>query len=143
MKSTLIAALLGLMISATAQAEGANAAATVPGKEEPPPPDVSKLRFSPETIRLVMGFHQPKIQGCYEQFLAGRKKPIEGKVMTSFVITAEGLVDKARVERKGTTLNDRKLHDCVKSVLASLEFPKPTDGADQPIQYPFNLKAIK
>jgi len=134
MKSTLIAAVLGVMMrGAAAQAADPSAA----------PPDVSKLRFSSDTVRLVMGYHQPKIQGCYEQFLAGRKKAIEGKLMTSFVITAEGLVTKTKVEKKGTTLNDRKLHDCVKSVLASVEFPKPPDGTDQPIEYPFNLKAVR
>jgi hypothetical protein len=140
MKPILITALAGVMIAGTAQAAAAKADA---GTSEAPPPDVTKLRFTPEAIRLVMGYHQPKIQGCYEQFLATRKKPIDGKVMTSFVVTAEGLVSKPKVLPKGTTLRDRKLHDCVKTVLASVEFPKPLDGAEQPIEYPFNLKSIK
>ena len=142
MKAIRVAALLGTIIGAAAHAADSSAAGDA-GTGEAPGPDVSKLRFSPETVRLVMGYHQPKIQGCYEQFLAGRKKPIEGKLNTSFVITAEGLVSKPKVEQKGTTLNDRKLHECVKSVLASIEFPKPSGGGDQPIEYPFNLKALK
>ena len=44
--------------------------------------------------------------------------------------------------KKGTTLKDPELHDCVVTVLSSMIFPKPPDGKDHPIEYPFNLKAV-
>jgi hypothetical protein len=52
-------------------------------------------------------------------------------------------VKDAKVLKKGTTLKDKGLHDCVVSVLMSMSFPKPPDGKDQPIEYPFNLKAVE
>lgn len=132
MKTLLIACLL------TAAPAFAQDAGT-----EDVPPDVSKLPFSPDSIKLVIAHHQPKIQACYEEMLAGMKKPIEGKLMTSFVITGEGLVKGPKIVKKGTTLRDGKLYDCVAVVLAGMNFPKTRDGRDQPIEYPFNLKAIK
>ena len=108
-----------------------------------PPPDVEKMPLTSDSIRLVMAYHQPKIQACYEDFLAARDRPVEGKLMTAFVITAEGLVKKPRVVSKGTTLKNRKLNECVVAVLASMNFPKPKGGHEQPVEYPFNLKAIK
>ena len=72
-----------------------------------------------------------------------KEKVVEGKLMTSFTINAEGLVKGAKVEKKGTTLKEPRLHDCVVAVLTAMTFPKPADGKDHPIEYPFNLKAIQ
>lgn len=108
---------------------------------EKPGPDVEKLPFSQDTVKQVIDFNLPKIQACYNEMLAGMTKAKEGMLKTSWVITAEGLVSKAKVERKGTTLKDPKLHECVVTVLSSMTFPKPPDGKVHPIEYPFNLKA--
>jgi hypothetical protein len=132
-----------VMAGAAAWAQGEREAAAKPADNEPPPPDVSKMTLTPESIRRVMNYHQPKIQGCYEQFLAGLKKPVDGKLLTSFVITAEGEVEKPMVVKKGSTLRDPTLHECVVSALSAIEFPKPKDGKAQPIEYPFNLKSVK
>ena len=124
---------------ATAPADGGTpaAAAARPG------PDIEKLPFTPLSIQTVVAFYAPQIQGCYEETLAGKNKAVEGKLMTSFVITPEGLVKKAQVVKKGTTVKDPKLHDCVVAVLGTMAFPKPPDGKNHPIEYPFNLKAIE
>lgn len=138
MKTLFATALLLASVPAFAQADAGT------GTEAAEPSlDVSKLPFTPDSIRQVMAFHQPKIQSCYEDLLAGRTKVVEGRIMTSFTITAEGLVKRPRVVKKGTTLREPKLHDCVVAVLAGMEFPKPPDGREHPIEYPFNLKAIK
>src|SRR5882672_1946496 len=99
-----------------------------------PAVDVERLPFTQETVKQVIDANVPKIQGCYNELLAGMVK-------TSWEITAEGLVSKAKVEKKGTTLKDPKLHECVVVVLSSMTFPKPPDGKVHPIEYPFNLKA--
>lgn len=138
----IITVLLGAT-AAFAQGDRPAVAPSAKDKNAAPPPDLSKLTLTPESIRRVMGYHQPKVQECYEAFLAGRKKPIEGKLITSFVITADGLVEKPEVSKKGTTLRDPQLHECVVSALSAIEFPKPKDGKAQPIEYPFNLKAVK
>ena len=105
-------------------------------------PDVSKMPFTADSIKQVVMFHQPKIQGCYEEHIANKKKAPEGALKTTFVITGDGLVKSAKVNRKTSTLRDPGLHDCVVAVLSSMNFPKPPDGKDHPIEFPFNLKAV-
>jgi hypothetical protein len=112
-------------------------------QEEAPELDVSKLPFTADSIKQVVTHHQPKIQECYEEVMASREKVVEGKLMTAFVITGEGLVKNAKVVKKGTTIRDEKLNDCVVSVLTAMSFPKPRDERDVPVEFPFNLKAIK
>lgn len=114
-------------------------------KREPPPgsPDIEKLPFTPLSIQQVVAFYAPQIQACYEETLAQKDKAVEGKLMTSFIITPEGYVKKAAVVKKGTTVKEGKLNDCVLVVLGTMMFPKPPDGKDHPIEYPFNLKAIQ
>lgn len=145
MKNLLLGALMLCAPAAFAQGAAAEspAEAKTDAPAEPPPPDVSKLPFTPDSIRQVMSYHQPKIQGCYEELLAAKEKTVEGKLMTSFTITAEGLVSKPKVVKKKTSIRDPKFHDCVVAVLTSMEFPKPKDGRPQPIEYPFNLKAVE
>ena len=108
-----------------------------------PPPDVTKMPFSQESIKAVIAYHQPQIQACYEETLASKEKVLEGKLLTSFVITGEGMVKNAKIEKKVTTLKEPKLHECVIAVVSTMTFPKPVDGRDHPIEFPFNLKAIQ
>jgi hypothetical protein len=108
-----------------------------------PGPDLEKLPFTPLSIQTVVTFYAPQIQGCYEETLAVKDKAVEGKLLTSFMITPEGLVKKPQVIKKGTTIKDPRLNDCVVAVLGTMAFPKPPDGKDHPIEYPFNLKAIE
>ncbi len=106
-------------------------------------PDVSKMSFSPDNIRKVIAFAQPKVQTCYEETLAGKDKEVEGVLMTRFHITPEGYVKGAEIAKKGTTLKESKLHDCVLTVLSTLVFPVPDDKKDHPIEFPFKLKAVR
>ncbi len=110
----------------------------------PQPPDVNRLPFTPDSIRQVMQYYSRDIQDCYEEILATKGSNVEeGRIMTSFTITPDGFVRNAKVEKAGTTLNNPRLHECVVNVLTSLNFPQPPDGRSYPIEYPFNLKAIK
>jgi hypothetical protein len=112
-------------------------------KKAPAELDLSRMPFTADSIRMVMTHHKEKLQACYEDTMAEKEKKVEGKLMTSFTITAQGLVKDAKVLKKGTTLKDRELHDCVVAMLTALSFPKPPDGMDHPIEYPFNLKAVE
>ncbi len=102
-----------------------------------------KLPFTPDTIREVVRAKQPEIERCWEQTLAGQEKPVEGKLQTHFVITPAGTVRQAKVVKKGTTLKNDALHRCVETVLSTMVFPTPPDGKDHPVEYPFNLKAVR
>jgi len=105
--------------------------------------DFSKLPLR-AAVPKVVAAHQPQIAACYEETLAATKsKILEGKLMAHWVITPEGIVKGAKIQKKGTTLKDPKLHECVVAVILSMEFPKPPLGKEQPIDYPFNLKADK
>src|SRR5215469_16118034 len=72
--------------------------------------DPSKLPFTPYSIKKILASHHDEVQNCYEDTMANREKVIEGKLLTAFSIEADGTVRKARVLKKGTTLNDAKLH---------------------------------
>jgi len=106
-------------------------------------PDVSKMPFTGDSIKQVVAAHQPKIQGCYEDHIADKKKAPQGTLKTSWVITPEGLVKNAKIEKKGTTLKDPALFDCVVAVISTMEFPRPGDAKDHPIEFPFNLKTVQ
>jgi hypothetical protein len=136
-----------LLASAVALAKDAPARQPAPQagptKTASPELDVSRMPFTPDSIQQVIQHHTKQIQGCYEDHLAAKNKKVEGRLMTTFTITPDGLVKNAKVLKKGTTLHDAGLHDCVVAVLTSLTFPKPPDERDHPIEYPFNLKAIE
>jgi hypothetical protein len=128
--------MISLLLALTLAADGGVLSAPKNGI------DASKLPFTPDSIRRVMTAAMPQIQGCYEETLAGKDKAIEGSLATTFTITGEGFVKDAKVNKKKSSLKEDKLHGCVVSLLLTLEFPRPPDGKDQPIEYPFNLKAV-
>lgn len=104
--------------------------------------DRSKLPFTPDSIKQVVLSYQPQVRGCHEEAMLGAK-PIEGLVRVAFVITAEGMVKSAKVDKKGSTIKDPHLHDCLVAVVSAMNFPKPPDGKDHPIEFPFNLKPVE
>lgn len=105
-------------------------------------PDVTKLPFTPDSIKQVVMHYQPRIQACYEDHLATKKKAPEGLLKSTFTITPDGLVKNAKINKKTSTLRDPSVHDCVVAVISTMNFPKPPDGKDHPIEFPFNLKAV-
>ncbi len=123
---------------------GAPAAATGVGPATPAHgSDPQKLPYTPDTIKEIVRAKQPDIERCWEQTLAATDKPADGKLQTHFVITPVGSVKQAKVVKKGTTLKDPALHRCVTTVLSTMLFPRPPDGKDHPVEYPFNLKAVR
>ncbi len=144
--------LLALLLPAAPDAGSPSIApvTAVPGtpaasESGPPskPVDVVQLPFTPDSITQVVRAHEAEIQDCYEKTLAARNEKLQGRLMTQFSITAAGTVTAARVEKRGTTLKDKDLHACVVGVLGKLRFPKPPDGKNHPVEYPFNLKAVE
>ena len=110
--------------------------------EKGPGPDVSAMNFTPDNVKAVVAYYQPQIQQCYEEALASKEKDVKGTLKTAWVVGGDGYVKSAKIVKKGTTLNDPHLHDCVIAVLSSMAFPKTPGGKDQPIEYPFNLKPV-
>jgi hypothetical protein len=126
-------------------AASATVAPAARGSPEPSakPVDASQPPFSTDSIAQVVKAHQPDIQACYEKTLAARNEKLAGRLITHFVITAAGTVAGAQVVKQGTTLKDKDLYACVVGVLGKLHFPKPPDGKDHPVDYPFNLQPVE
>jgi TonB family protein len=104
--------------------------------------DLSKLPFTPDSIKQVVLSYQPQVQGCHEEAMAAAK-PIAGMVKVAFTISAEGLVKSAKVDSRGSSIKDARLGDCLVAVVSSMSFPKPPDGKDHPVEFPFNLKPVE
>jgi len=154
MKHSLIALVvwLGSGLAFAQGPAGKKEGASAPAQEEkkkpeparPQPPDVSRMPFSPDSIREVMQYYSRDIQECYEEMLAMKGNKVEeGRIQTTFTISPDGFVRNAKVSKTGTTLKSPRLHECVVNVLSSITFPQTPDGREYPIEYPFNLKAIK
>jgi hypothetical protein len=140
--NVLVLFLLALAAAPAAPDAGTPAAPTVgtPAKGSGP----EKLPFTSDTIKDVVRAKQPQIERCWEQTLAAQQdKPVEGTLKTQFIITPTGTVRQPKVVKKGTTLKDPALHRCVETVLSTMVFPVPPDGKDHPVEYPFNLKAVR
>jgi len=131
-------------VSAAPPEPGASAPAATVGPATPARGSgPEKLPFTSDTIKEIVRAKQPDIERCWEQTLAATDKPVDGKLQTHFVITPVGSVKQAKVVKKGTTLKDPALHRCVATVLSTMLFPRPPDGKDHPVEYPFNLKAVR
>lgn len=104
--------------------------------------DVSRLPFTPESIKMIVSSFQPRIQACYEDHLAQQKqkRAPQGTIKTRFTITPDGYVKGAKVIKNASSLKDAHLHECVVAVLSAMVFPKPPSGRSQAIDFPFNLK---
>jgi len=111
-------------------------------QQSPDGGELANLPFTAYSIKKIVAAHHQDIQNCYEETLAGKAKVVEGRLNVAFTIQPDGTVKDAKVVKKGTTLQDAKLHECVVSVLSGLTFPKPPDHRDHPVEYPLNLKAV-
>ena len=96
--------------------------------------DVSKLPFTPESIKMIVPSFQPQIQACYEDHLAQQKQkraPRGHDQDRTSSSPPDGYVKGAKIIKKASTLKDAHLHDCVVAVLSAMVFPKPPDGKDR------------
>lgn len=74
-----------------------------------------------------------KISYCYEKQLADNAK-LAGTVTTKFTITGIGAVHDVTAEGV-----DPKVSDCVKAVIAAIQFPKPKNEKAVKAMYPFTF----
>jgi hypothetical protein len=93
-----------------------------------------------ELVRKVIQEHAAQIRYCYEQQLALNPK-LSGKVSVKWTINADGSATAAIIDAGATTLNDAKVHECMKARIMSWEFPKPKGGGMAIITYPWILRS--
>jgi hypothetical protein len=107
---------------------------------------MSELPYEPVKVPLKEGLMSEEIQSrvrgsfgevrtCYEELL-GRDRKAEGKLVLSFVIAADGKVSEASMT-EGTTLEDRKLQECVLGHARKLTFPAV--GKSTTVTYPIAM----
>lgn len=90
-----------------------------------------------EAIRRRVRHYLSEIQGCYNRELnkLERGQKLEGKVVVSWEIIAQGAARNVRV--KSSTLNNKLVEGCIRDRLASWSFPEPPKGMTAEVSYPF------
>jgi hypothetical protein len=104
-----------------------------------PPPVLGQAtpvgNLDKEIIRRYIKRSVHKVAYCYESELLARPG-IEGTVMVSFLISGSGMVTSSN----GRGFDD-KVASCVAGVVKNIEFPRPTDGGNVMVNYPFTFHA--
>jgi hypothetical protein len=85
-------------------------------------------------ILKVVKSRQNGIRNCYERELQ-RNKDLGGKVVISWRITAEGLVQMPKV--RSTTMRNGSVEDCIVRQISGLKFPQPRGGLAAKVNFPF------
>ena len=120
-RTVIVAALLLLPITSSAQQNRAESGATHKGSIEK------------DAIRRVMKQHIGEVKRCYEAELE-KDKNLAGKVMVRFVIGTDGKVPESGIE--STTLKSPAAEKCIADAVRAWEFPKPSGGTVA-VSYPF------
>ena len=92
-----------------------------------------------DEISNVIKKNLDQIRVCYEQMLK-RQPDTSGKLTTAFTINANGYVSSLHI--KESTIAERAFNDCVTSRIRMWQFPRPRDGKNINIIYPFIFKPI-
>lgn len=97
-----------------------------------------------DQVRRVVRAHLNQIQACYTRELnkldRSRRAELGGKVVLKWDIVEKGAAKNVKVI--STTLNNRAIEDCMKSRLATWQFPEPPAGLVGEVTFPFLLKPI-
>ncbi len=123
--------------------ESPDGGAPVDAGSVPKGPDVTRMRFDKDDIRRVVAYHTREVQDCYERVIADTEKKFEGRVVVDFIVDPTGHVKEAKVHKKGTTLKEDRVHECIITSVYDWVFPKPDDGREHPMTFPFDLKYVK
>ncbi len=87
-------------------------------------------------IQRVLDRVLPQIRSCYENEL-GHAPDLEGKVVTSWTITAAGSVASPGVVQSTFGAAGAPVGACVVHVIGRLKFPSPRGGGQVVVSYPF------
>lgn len=93
-----------------------------------------------EETRKVFKHSMPKVKSCYENGLKLNPK-LAGKVVTQFKIDALGKVRETSIV--SSTLHDPAVEGCILKQLSQQQFPKPPDGTNTVIEFPFVFDSKK
>lgn len=96
-------------------------------------------RLSRADIEKVIAHRKGAIRVCYERELA-RQPKLAGTVVVHFRVTAKGVVTKARINEKRTTLASKGVGACIVRQISTLKFPAKGES-ELTVNYPFKFSA--
>jgi len=90
--------------------------------------------LSTEEIRQVMRANLDSVRRCYEPELL-KRPDLAGKVVVEFTIGADGAVTTTRIA--SDTMQLPVVGECLRAAISSWRFPKPRNGGEVQVAYPF------
>ncbi len=103
---------------------------------EPPKATISiRGGMSREAVLQVVNTHLDEIRDCYERELL-HSPGLAGKIVLEWLIREDGSVSYAKVAFTNIG-HSSDLHLCVQAQVTAWKFPKPTDGHEVVVTFPF------
>ncbi len=94
-------------------------------------------------VRRAVQSHLPAIKHCYEREYKMNSR-LEGKVVIAWEIHKTGLAENVRVVGSESTMNNHVVEQCVRSVIETIRFPEPPEGAVVEVTgFPFVFSGMK
>ncbi len=91
-----------------------------------------------DEVGKVIREHLGQVRYCYESALA-RSPGLEGKLLVGFTVGADGTVKDTQTKESS---GNPGLDQCIQSRLLKWKFPKPRNGVDIGVTYPFIFKSL-
>jgi TonB family protein len=96
--------------------------------------------LGPDEVTEVANAGMDDVGACYQASMERtRNQDLEGVVIVKFTIDKDGKVSSA--EPGDSTLGDEEASKCIVEAVKKWTFPKPPDGADVQVHFPFDLKS--
>ncbi len=89
-----------------------------------------------DIIRRIVRAHINEVRHCYANGLSRRPR-MRGRLAIRFTIGSSGKVSASTVSR--SSLGDTRVEHCISAAVRRWKFPKPQDGDDVVVTYPFVL----
>ena len=122
-----------------ADAPGDHAPLSIPPPESPTDPEPeSEPPLSRDEIRLVVRAKLPEVRACFDAGLVS-EPTLEGRVALRFTIDAGGRVRAPEVVED--QLASSQVATCLIAALEHWQFPRPREGRELTIVYPFHFTA--
>lgn len=95
-----------------------------------------------EAVRKAVRSHLPAIKYCFERQYK-KNSNLQGKIVVAWEIHATGIAQKARVVSDASTMNNSVVENCVRSIIETIRFPEPPEGAVVEVTgFPFVFSGI-
>lgn len=91
-----------------------------------------------DIIRRIVRAHVSELRSCYDAGLADNPS-LAGEVTIEFTIDAKGLVSVSKAVDPDS-FEDPKVPKCIATAAKTWRFPKPRDGGEVQVSYPFILE---